>query len=123
MFHALVVGYSDSFSFIIYLGASRHMESIKYLITSIYSDSGPTIRMNDDSNIQAKGIGRINLEDEYFNNFQFVTYLAMNLLLLYQMTHISESKRVKFTPDIVEIDGISTNKVVALVFSNHQTRM
>ena len=45
------------------------------------------------------------------------------LLLVYQMTHTSEAKRVTFTPDIVEIAKISTNKVVALGFVDHQARM
>ena len=47
--HALVVGSSDYSSFIIDSGASRHMDSVKYFFTSMYSDSGPTIRMGDDS--------------------------------------------------------------------------
>ena len=78
--HALVAGSSDSSSFIIDLGASRHMASIKYFFTSVYYGSGPTIRMGDDSEIQAKGIGRIDIEDGYFNNVLFVPYLVLNLL-------------------------------------------
>ena len=101
--HALVVGYSYSLYFIIDSRESRHMASIKYFFTSMYSDSGPTVRMGDDSEIRAKGIGRINLEDDFFNNVLFVLDLATNLLSLYQMTHIGESKRVTFTLDTLEI--------------------
>ena len=39
------------------------------------------------------------------------------------MKHTSESKRVTFTPDIVDIAKISTNKVVVLGFVDHQARM
>ena len=39
------------------------------------------------------------------------------------MTHIGESKRVKFTLDTMDIAEISTNKVVALRFATHQARM
>ena len=79
--------------------------------------------MGDDSGIQSKGIGRINLEDGYFNNFLFVPYIITNLLLVYQMTHTGESKRVTFTPKAGGIAEISTGKVVALVFADHNAIM
>ena len=100
-----------------------HMAYVKYFFTFTYSYSIPTVRVGDDSEIQAKGIGRIDLEDGYFNNVLFVPGLASNLLSVYQMTHTREAKRVTFTPDIVEIAEISTNKVVALGFVDHQARM
>ena len=53
----------------------------------------------------------------------FVPDLEVNLLSVYQMKHTGEAKRVTFTPDTVEIAEISTNKVVALGFSDHQERM
>ena len=53
----------------------------------------------------------------------FVPYLVANLMSLYQMTHTKESKRVKFNPYEVEISEISSNKVVALGYANHQARM
>ena len=79
------------------------MESVKYFFTSMYSYSGPTVRMGDYSEIQGKGFSRIDLEDGYFNNVLFVADSAANLLLVYQMKHTGESKRVKVTPDEVEI--------------------
>ena len=48
-FHALVAGSSDSSSFIIDSGASRNMASVKYFFSSMYFDSGPNVRMGDDS--------------------------------------------------------------------------
>ena len=95
------------------------MDSIEYHFLAMYSNSGPSIHMGDDLDIQAKGIDRIDLENGCFNNFLFVPNLGANLLLVYQMTHTGESKRVKFTPEIVEIEEISTNKVVALGFDDH----
>ena len=79
--------------------------------------------MGDDLEVQAKGICRINLEDEYFDNDLFVPDLAANLLSVYKITHTSKAKRVIFTPDIMEIAKISTNKAVALGFADHQARM
>ena len=74
--------------------------------------------MGDDLEVQAKGICRINLEDEYFDNDLFVLDLAANLLSVYKITHTSKAKRVIFTPDIMEIAKISTNKLVALGFAD-----
>ena len=79
--------------------------------------------MGDDSEIQSKGIGWISLDDGYFNKVLFVPDLERNLISLYQITHTGEAKRVTFTPDTVEIDEISINKVVALGFADHQSRM
>ena len=79
--------------------------------------------MGDISEMKSKGISKINLEDGYFNNVLFVLDLALNLLSVYQMTHNGESKRVTFTPYIVEIAEISTKKVVALGFVYHNARM
>ena len=83
----MVVGYLDSYTFIIDSGASSHMASLRYFFSSMYSDNGPTIRMGDDSEIQAKGIGRIDLEHGYFNNVLFVPELEENILSVFQMTH------------------------------------
>ena len=79
------------------------MASVRDFFTSMYGNCGPTVRMGDDSEIQAKGVGRIDLEDGYFNNVLFVPDLAVNLLSVYQMTHTRESKRVTFTLDEVNI--------------------
>ena len=80
------------------------MASMKYSFSSIHPYSGPSILMGDDLEIQSKGIGRIDLEDGYFNNVLFVPNLAENLLSVYQMKHTGESKRVTFTPNAMDIE-------------------
>jgi len=77
----LVVGSSDHLSFIIDSGASRNMSSVKDLFTSLYSYSGPNIRMGDDSKIEAKGIGRIDIKYGYLNNVLFVPNLEVNVII------------------------------------------
>ena len=79
------------------------MASMQDSFSSLHAYSGPSILMDDDSEIQAKGIGKIDLEDGYSDNAFFVPDLVLNLLSMYQMTHTSESKRVKFTPNPMEI--------------------
>ena len=81
--HALVVVCSSSYSFTIDLCVSRHMDSMHEYFSALHPYSGPSILMGDDSEIEAKGIGKIDLEDEYFNNVLFVLDLAANLLSIY----------------------------------------
>ena len=49
--YALVVGTSNSSTFIIYLGEYRNMVSTIELFSSIHSNFGPAVRMGDDSEI------------------------------------------------------------------------
>ena len=49
--HALVVGTSNSSSFIIDLGASRHMVSRREFFSSVNSNVGPIVQMGDDSEL------------------------------------------------------------------------
>ena len=79
--------------------------------------------MGDDSEIQAKGIVRIDIEDGYFNNVLFMPDLLANLLSVYQMTHIGTTKRVTFTQNDVDISEISTGQVVAVGIVDHDSRM
>ena len=102
-FHALVAGTSNSSTLIIDLGASRHMVSTRELFSSMHLNAGPTVQMGDDSKIQTKGIGRIDLGHGYFNDVLHVLDLAAKLFSIYQMNHTGESKRVTFTPYLVEI--------------------
>ena len=77
---ALVDGYYGYSFFIIDLGASRHMDSARESLSALHSYSGPSTLMGDESDIPAKGIGRINLDNGYFNNVFIVLYIEANLL-------------------------------------------
>ena len=74
------------------------MVAKRELFSSMSLNAIPTIRMGDDSELQTKGIGRIDLEHGYFSDVLYVPDLAANLLSVYQMTHTGEPKRVTFTP-------------------------
>ena len=99
------------------------MVSKRELFSSMSLNAGPTVRMGDDLELQSKGIGRIDLEHGYFSDVLYVPDLAANLLLVYQMTHIGEPKRLIFTPNYVEISEISTGQVVAVGYVDHHERM
>ena len=121
--HALVIGCLGYSSFITYSGASRHMDSMQDSFSSLHPYNGPSIIMGDDSEIPSKGIGRIDLDNGYFNNVLYVPDLVANLLYVYQMTHTGLSKRVTFTQEDVEISEISTGQIVAVGIADHESRM
>ena len=62
------------------------MVSTRDLFSSMHLNAGPIVRMGDDSEIQTKGIGRIDLEHGYFSDVLYVLDLATNFLLVYEMT-------------------------------------
>ena len=53
--------------------------------------------MGDESNILAKGINKINIDNGYFKNVLFVLDLGAILVSIYKMKHTGWTKRVKFT--------------------------
>ena len=81
--HALVVGSSGSSSFVIDSDTSRNMDSMHDSFLALHPYNGPSIIMGGDSEIQAKGIGRIDLKDGYFNNVLFVPNFEANLVFVY----------------------------------------
>ena len=66
------------------------MVSTRELFSSMHSNAIPAVQMGDDSEIQTKRIGRIDLKHGYFSDVLYVPYLVENLLLDCQMTHIGE---------------------------------
>ena len=79
--------------------------------------------MGDDFEIPTKGIGRIDLDNGYFNNVLYVPNISMKILVFYQIKHTCTTKRVKFTQNDVEISEISTCQVVAVDIADHDSRM
>ena len=83
IFHALVEGTSKYSSFIIDLGASRHMVATREIFSSMHSNAGPIVWMRDDYEIQTKGIGRIDLEHGFFSDVLYIPDLAEKLMSVY----------------------------------------
>ena len=59
--------------------------------------------MGDDSDIPTKRIGKIDLDNGYFNNVLYVPDIAAKITFFYRMKHTSSYKRVKFTQYDAEI--------------------
>ena len=79
--------------------------------------------MGDDSELQTKGIGRIDLDHGFFSDVLYVSNLLENLFSVYQMNHTREPKRVIFTTDSIDISEISTDQVVVVWNADHHERM
>ena len=61
------------------------MVAKRELFSSMSLNVGPIVRMGDDSELQTKGIGRIDLEHGYFSDALYVLDLEANLILDYQI--------------------------------------
>ena len=75
-FHALKIGLTRSKSYLIDSGASNHMVASKDSFTTINLIGGPTIHMDDDSQIPAAGRGSIKIQHGKFKNVLYVPSLA-----------------------------------------------
>ena len=95
--HALVVGTSNSPSFIIDSRASIHMVLKKEIFSSLDMSKGPPIVLGDNSLTDSMGKGRIDLDRGKFNNVLYVTGLISNLFPVYHMSHIGSPKKVIFS--------------------------
>ena len=120
--HALKDSCSSVHLFLIDSGASNHMVASIESFSSFQSFNGPSIQMGNNSKIQTKGKGSIQLEHGRFKDVLFVPSLASNLLSVYQMTHTGSPKRVIFGPDSVEITDISTGSIIAKGTANHASK-
>ena len=121
--HALVYGYSESFSFLIDSGSSWHMDSTQDSFLALHTYSGPSTLMGGYFEIQAKRIGRINLDNGYFNNVLYLPDIVENLLSIYKMKHTGKTKRVTFTQNDTDISEISIGQVVTEGIVDHDSRM
>ena len=90
--------------------------------SSFQSFDGPSIQMGNNSKVQTKGKGSIQLEHGRFKDVLFVPSLDSNLLSVYQMTHTGSPKRVIFGSDSVEIIDTSTANIIAKGATNHTSK-
>ena len=120
--YAMKASCSTAHAFLIDYGASNHMVASRESFSSLQSFDGPSIQMGNNSKVQAKGKGSINLEHGKFKDVLYVPSLDANVLSVYQMTHTGSPKRVIFGPDSVEIIDISTGNIIAKGAANHASK-
>jgi hypothetical protein len=121
--HALVVVHSSLDAWIVNSSTSHHMDSIEDILYSLTACNGTPILMGDDSLIEVSGKGRVEIDNGIFKNVLFVPQLSMNMLLVYQITHLGSGKNVEFTPDSMAIFEMKSNSKVTVGEVNHQSRL
>ena len=78
--------------------------------------------MGNNSKVQMKGKGSINLKHGKFKDVIYVPSLATNMLYIYHMTHTGSPKRAIFCHDLVEMTYISSGNIIAKGDENHSSR-
>jgi hypothetical protein len=94
----IAINYSQN-AWIIDLGASHHMENTQYFLSCLKTCMGPRILMGDDSPVEVFGQGRVELINGSFENILHITKIFVNILFVYQITHIGTRKGVEFTSE------------------------
>ncbi|KAH9295032.1 hypothetical protein KI387_038620, partial [Taxus chinensis] len=90
------------------------MTSKKDYLSYLKPYLGSPILMGDGSYVEAIRIGRIEVGTSSFENVLHISKFYLNLLSMYQMTHIGTGKRVGFTPDSVSIYDMQDKSKISI---------
>ena len=63
--------------------------------------------MGDDSPAEVCNRSRFDLDHGFFQDVLNFLNISMNILSIYQITHLGSGKKVEFTPDSVIISNLS----------------
>jgi hypothetical protein len=103
---------SSSYEWFIDLGASYHMAKDKAIFSTLNECNTKKIFVGDDRSLSVIGSGKVQVHNGHFNDVLCVPSLSCNLLSVYQITHSSEGKTVKFSPHQVVIKDLKYPKHV-----------
>jgi hypothetical protein len=121
--HALIAINSSPDAWIVYSGASHHMDTLEEVYSSLDAWKGPPILMGDNSSVEVTDKGRIELTNESFKNVLHVPKLSVNLLSVYEMMNFGTRNKFVFTPNSMDIYDMQTSSRVATSEVNHQSRL
>jgi hypothetical protein len=88
----LIVINSSLDAWILGSGASHHMETTNNVLSYISTCRGPPILMGDDTPVDIVGQGRVEIPHGIFENIFHVPILSVNILFIYQITHMVQEK-------------------------------
>jgi hypothetical protein len=103
---------SSSDEWLIDSGASYHMAKDKAIFSALNECNTKRIFVGDDRSLSVVESGTIQVDNGHFNDVLCVPSLSCNLLSVYQITHSSEDKTVKFSPHQVVIKNLKDPKHV-----------
>jgi hypothetical protein len=115
---------TSSDEWLIDLGESYHMAKDKAIFSSLNECNTKKIFVGDDRSLSVVGSGTVQVENGHFNDVLCVPNLSCNLLSVYQITHLGESKTVEFSPHQVVIKDLKDPKhVLATGIADDITRL
>jgi hypothetical protein len=115
---------SSSNEWIIDLGSSYHMAKDKSIFSTLNECNTKKIFVGHDRSLSVVGFGIVQVENGHFNDVLCVPNISCNLLSVYQITHSSEGKTVKFSPHQVVIKDLKDPKhVLATRIADDITRL
>eukprot|EP01018_Ginkgo_biloba_P007632 Gb_17515 [translate_table: standard] len=82
-----------------------------------------SITLGDDTPAIVSGRGFVEVEGGTLKNVLSIPSLSTNLLLVYQITHLGESMRVQFSPDLVKIRMLHNDTTIVVGKAYHQFRL
>jgi hypothetical protein len=118
---ALVATADSSQQWILDLGASHHMGSVREQFSLLEPCSVPHILIGDDSPVDVIGKGFVDVGTGTFEDVLCVPNLSANLLSIYQISQ--NGRKVEFTPDSVTIRDLEDNALLAVGKDDHESRL
>ena len=107
-----------------YSGATHHMTTLDKSLSSISSSYTSSIEVGDTYFIPINGKGDITIDGVSINNVFYVSYIATNLLSIYQICASRKGKNVLFSQIGIEIRYIQDTKIlIAKGYIDHNSRL
>ena len=114
---------SSSWEWILDSGATYHMGSLKRYFSSLKKSNVPHIFVGNDTQVDVKGKGQIEMENGELKDVLYVPNLSTNLLSIYQITLYGGGNKVEFLPDLVMMCNLKYDSLVEVDKVNHDTRL
>ena len=77
------------------------MGSSKGHFSSLEQSEVPHVFVGNDTQVEFKGKGQVEMENGEFKYFLYVPHLSTNILSIYQITHSIGGNKVEFLPELV----------------------
>ena len=104
-------------------GPTHHMGASSEHFSFLKPSPVPYIYVENDTQVEVKGKGNVELDNGVFKDVPHVPNLSTNLLSIYQITQYGCGKKLEFLPDSVVMKNLKDYSMVAIGKVNHETRL
>ena len=99
------------------------MGSSKEEFSSLNHSKVPHIFIGNDNKMEVEGKGNVEIENGESQEVLYVPNLSLNLLSIYQITHLGDGHRVEFLPNSVKVHSLKDDSLVVVGKVNHNKRL